>query len=310
MKKVLSGFFLGVLLMGLSVNGYGYSEERMDGLTIWASGGYHDGSMNFRVSDAGVSRSELDYEMDGMYFTAGVHYQFVHSNVPKLSMTAVGTVSRHLEGTATDSDWLTYYSPDLWIYSKSDIDTDEEKYDLNLGYEFLNIKDGKFKLNLLGGYYWNSYKVKDYDVDTLIYDYEYIDVTTAGKAASYDAKFRGYYIGLDGAFKINEHWIINANFKGVPDIRAKATGKWVLRDFYFKQDATGKGYEMSLGTTFIPKENWAFELTVTKTSFNVEGDDDYFKLTDYTSGTYLGTTNLDFLKLDTYTTEIKVKYLF
>jgi hypothetical protein len=305
MKRIVSGL-IGIIFMALGAFN-GYCEENLDGLSLWGGVGYQNSTLAFRESSY-QHRSILEYDLDGMFYTAGGKYQFVRSSVPRLSVSANTQIARNLEGDSSDSDFQTLVSGDLWIYSVSNIDADQDKYDVNVGWECVNANSDKVKVNALFGYYYNDLKLKDYDVTTRIWDYARVNDVLAGRAATYDASFRGYYFGVDGIWKLNDKFVMHGAWKGMPNLKEKSTGKWLLRDLMFKQDCRGKGYELSLGLTWIPKQNWALDVSATREDLQTDGDSDRFVLS---TGKDLEMVNdVDYVETSAWTGEVKAKYIF
>lgn len=305
MKKAALSF-LGMLLISA---GSLFAEENFDGLEIWYGGGYNDGDVTFQESQPGFSRSKVEFEAKGAYYLGGgLRYQFVNSDLPRLSMTLEGFVSRSNDGTAKDSDWLVS-SNNVWIYSESDEEADQNSCDFNFGWKMLDAANGVEKLDFLIGYFQDSYDFEVNNINTQIYDYDAINDVCLGHASNFETRLRGYYFGLDNAVSFFSNKLrINASIKYIPDLRGEGDGEWELRNLEFHQEGYGDGYKAALGVTVKPFEGWTFGLKVTKTDLEVDGHVD----NTYIDANWqdLGVTDLDFIKAEGINTEARIGYRF
>ena len=295
-------------LMISLLSGNVFAEEKLDGLELWWSGGHHNGTVKFQESVPGFSQSLLEFKPNGYFYVGGgARYQFVNSDLPRLSLSFEAFSARDYDGTVKDTDVLSI-SASPFIYSESTGSGKQNSYDVNLGWQLLNAKDGKEKLDLLVGYTNEDYKFQMSNVVTQIYDYANAGVITLGHAASYDCSFHGTYFGLANvATLMNNKLKIDASVKYLPDINGDGTGDWQLRGISFKHDGQGEGYKAAIGASVLPVANWEIGLKVTQTSYKIDGSSR--TLNRYT-GELIGESDLDYLKDNTYTTELKVGYIF
>lgn len=305
MKKAALSI-LGLLLISA---GTIWAEENFEGLELWYSGGYTDMEVTFQESYPGYSRSKVEFESKGGYYLGGgLRYQFLNSDLPKLSMTLEGFVSRSTDGTSKDSDWHVS-SNDLLIYSESDEEADSDSIDFNFGWKMLDASNGVEKLDFLIGYFQDTYDFKVSNVNTQVWNYALINDVYLGHASSYEADFRGYYFGLDNALNFfNNKLRINASIKYIPNLRGEGDAKWEARNLQSHQDGDGDGYKAALGVTVKPFEGWAFGIKVTKTDLEVDGHVD----NTYIDATWndLGVNDLDDLKAEGIRTEGRISYQF
>ena len=305
MKKAALSF-LGLLLISA---GSLWAEENFEGLEMWYSGGHNNSDVSFQQSQPDNYRSKLEFEAKGAYFLGGgLHYQFVNSDLPRLSMTLEGFVGRSYNGNVKDTDWIAS-SNYPWIYSKSEEEADQNYCDFNVGWKLLDAVGGIEKVDFLIGYFQESYDFEVNNVNTQLWDYTPINDIGLGHVANYETRLRGYYFGLDNTLSFFSNKLrINASVKYIPDLRGEGDGQWLLRDMEFHQDGTGDGYKAALGVTVKPFENWAFGLKVTKTDLEVDGGHDV----TYIDATWedLGSADLDFIKAEGINTEGRISYQF
>ena len=305
MKKAALSF-LGILLISA---GTLFSEEDFNGLEIWYSAGYNDGDVTFQESQPGFTRSKVEFEAKGVhYLGGGFRYQFVNSDLPRLSMSLDGFVGRSYDGTTKDSDWLVS-SNNVMIYSESDEEAEQNAYDFNFGWKMLDKANGFEKLDFLIGYFQDSYDFEVNNVNTQIWNYNSINSVVLGHASNFETRLRGYYFGLDNSLTFfNNKLRVNASVKYIPNLRGEGDGEWELRDLEFNQEGNGDGYKAALGVTVKPFEGWTFGLKVTKTDLEVDGhvDNTYMDATWYD----LGVTDLDYIKAEGVDTQLLIGYRF
>ncbi len=313
MKKTLLALIMAGLTLG-PTSTFAASTATADGLDLWVTGGRIDSEVNFQVNIPQSFISTLNFEMDGAYLGLGGRYQFLPTLFPQISLSFDWKSSRHFDGTVSDTDYLTFDPNNIdpsavWIHSDSDVNGNWDQLDINLGYEILNLKDGKISAEFLGGYQRNHYDFSIHNTVTDIVDFVSTYFESFGEVATYRANMKGPYLGLAGKAWVTSKFSLNASVKYLIKPEAEARGVWQLRDFFFTQEGEGHGYEASVGATLVPKENWYLSLQFFTNNIEIDdGTDDVYVL----SGTqrFLGSTQLDYIEFDSYSTEARVGFLF
>lgn len=323
MKKTMC--FL--VIFGLISSFSSFALDNAEGLDIWFKAGQHKGDVSFQESYFNSTRSELDFEMDGLYFIGmGVRYQFLQNEDAwnRLSIALEGYTAGDLDGSVKDYDYLSS-SNDILIYSSSDGEGETNQFDVNLGWQLGSTPSGNAKVGLLFGYYYQSYDIDIINVNTLIWNYQSINDVALGHASEYQTRFTGNYLGVDGSLSLfNDKLKFSGSLKFLPNLRGDAEGKWQARALEFEQSAEGEGFIIDAGVTFKPAKNWAIGLSLVQTSLEVKNghsDNLYYEQSTDVYGNngllggipdyeYIQQTDVDYIKIKNFRTEFKVSYQF
>jgi hypothetical protein len=298
------------------------SAERTDGLEFWFSAGYQDSEVSFEESLAGSWRSVLEFEADGFHVVGlGTRYQFVNAGAwSPLSFSFEGLMARSLEGDVKDTDYLmTSSSP--WVYSESDGDCEHNQWDMNLGWEMINMRDRMLKVDLLFGYLYSKYDFEVRNTNTSIFNYSATSSTVVGLTAEYEARMKGSYLGVGAeAHLANDKVRLKACLKYLPRLRGEGEGTWTYRALRFLQDGDGNGYELTLGVSVIPKDNWSIGANLVMQELEVDGhvenyglsyeEDLYGNSTEFIERTWSSMNDLDSIQFDSTRLDVKVGYVF
>ncbi len=308
MKKTIMTLMMAGLAFG-STSAFAATTATANGLDLWATGGRIDGEVNFQTNTPGVVISTLNFNPTGNYFGLGGRYQFLPTMLPQMSVSADWKSSRHFDGDVDDSDYLASNPNKVWAFSNSDLSGNWDQLDANVGFEILNLKDGKVTAEALGGYQRNHYDFSIHTTVTSIWNYVAIDDKVFGETATYKANMKAPYVGVAGKAWFTPHFGVNASIKYLIKPKADARGVWQLNDFFFTEHGKGHGYEASLGATLIPRENWYVSLQLYKSNIEIDnGREDLY----VNSGTqrFLGSDELDYIEFDSTSTEFRVGFLF
>lgn len=306
MKKVIITIVAGLMVSLLS--GAVLAEEKTEGLEVWWSSGYHNGNVNFQESEPGLWRGLLEFKNKGYFYLGfGGRYQLVNSELPKLSISADGYEARSYDVDIKQTSWIPYGNT---VCNHSDLTGSgkQTSYDFNFGWQLINFKEGREKLDILLGYTSEEYSFRDINRVQQIYYYESVNYITLGHISSYTTSMHGAYLGIADYLNFANNKVrIDASIKYLPDAKGEGDVAWELSEESTRQSGKGDGYKAALGISFIPVANWSFGLKVSKISYKITGDSTTF---DAITGHQLYYNDLDYIENKYVNTELKIGYVF
>jgi hypothetical protein len=218
----------------------GTAESRF---TVEAGWTMVDGNAGFRLGYSGANISRLVFPIEGHLWEARASAWLAGED--RWSLRARGRYSGAIavEGSSTDTDWDWY--GELVHYSRSDTEADVEIWDADLLLlAWPAIGDQASALGRWGVGLFVGYGVQRFDFTVKglegLYEYGEVEVYEEGDVATYDLKGRGPRFGAHVRCEPSDRLALVGEV-GLMPIRMRGDAYWILRNFPFTQEATGRG---------------------------------------------------------------------
>lgn len=108
----------------------------------------------------------------------------------------------------------------------------------------------------------------------------------SGLNSSYDARWRGFWLGMGASLETDAHWSLNATAE-YHRADYTAQGYWNLRRFSFTHTAIGQGFSLAAGATYRIDRDWKAIINLDAQQWRTGTGTDRTYYSDGTVGTFL-----------------------
>jgi hypothetical protein len=225
------------------------------------------GAQSFEVfNSAGERISRLYYPHKGTMV-------MTHADIQLTRRWAIGGSygnSRLARSTAIDTDWIPSITPDIWWESHSEVQTQLQKYNINLYYRLFDADDislgrsardtfsiqqiDKFFFDVLFGYQELKGRYETSDLVDTVQWWSSVNEPYDGLDSFYKVHYRGPRAGFRSGLSVNDFVSLRTSL-AYSWLKTQAHGWWNMRNYHFWEQGLGKGK----GTDFLVE--LSFQLT-------------------------------------------------